>query len=169
LGFDSSKSLGGVGAILVAIGSFVPVLAIVGIILVLIGMKGLSDAYGEEAIFKNALYGLIFEIVAAAALFFVFIGALFGGLATLEPMTFLAGFGLALIVAFIFFVVAAYFYKKSFDMLSSKSGERLFGTAGLLLLIGAVLTIILVGSLVMLIAWILAAVAFFSLKPPTST
>jgi uncharacterized membrane protein len=78
---------------------------------------------------------------------------------------FLAGFGLALIVAFIFSVLAAYFYKKSFDLLSSKSGERLFGTAGLLMLIGAVLTIILVGALITLVAWILAAVAFFSLKP----
>jgi uncharacterized membrane protein len=33
------------------------------------------------------------------------------------------------------------------------------------MLIGAVLTIILVGALITLVAWILAAVAFFSLKP----
>ena len=165
MNFESSKTLSGVGAILVAIGSFVPVLAIVGIILVLIGLKGLAEAYGEKAVFQNALYGLIFEVVAAAAFCFVFIGALLGGLATLSLIAFLAGFGLALIVAFIFSVLAAYFYKKSFDLLSSKSGERLFGTAGLLMLIGAVLTIILVGALITLVAWILAAVAFFSLKP----
>jgi uncharacterized membrane protein len=165
LNFESSKSLSGVGAILVAIGSFVPVLAIVGIILVLIGLKGLAEVYGEKAIFQNALYGLIFEVVAAAAFCFVLIGALLGGLATLSLIAFLAGFGLALIVAFVFSILAAYFYKKSFDLLSSKSGERLFGTAGLLMLIGAVLTIILVGALITLVAWILAAVAFFSLKP----
>jgi len=165
LNFEPSKSLSGVGAILVAIGSFVPVLAIVGIILVLIGLKGLAEVYGEKAIFQNALYGLIFEVVAAAAFCFVLIGALLGGLATLSLIAFLAGFGLALIVAFIFSILAAYFYKKSFDLLSSKSGERLFGTAGLLMLIGAVLTIVLVGALIMLVAWILAAVAFFSLKP----
>lgn len=165
MNFESSKSLSGVGAILVAIGSFVPVLAIVGIVLVLIGLKGLAEVYGEKAIFQNALYGLIFEVVAAAAFCFVLIGALLGGLATLNLIAFLAGFGLALIVAFIFSILAAYFYKKSFDLLSSKSGERLFGTAGLLMLIGAVLTIVLVGALIMLVAWILAAVAFFSLKP----
>lgn len=165
MNFEPSKSLSGVGAILVAIGSFVPVLAIVGIILVLIGLKGLAEVYGEKAIFQNALYGLIFEVVAAAAFCFVLIGALLGGLATLSLIAFLAGFGLALIVAFIFSILAAYFYKKSFDLLSSKSGERLFGTAGLLMLIGAVLTIVLVGALIMLVAWILAAVAFFSLKP----
>jgi uncharacterized membrane protein len=51
LNFESSKTLSGVGAILVAIGSFVPVLAIVGIILVLIGLKGLAEAYGEKAVF----------------------------------------------------------------------------------------------------------------------
>jgi uncharacterized membrane protein len=165
LNLESSKSLSGVGAILVAIGSFVPVLAIVGIVLVLIGLKGLAEVYGEKAIFQNALYGLIFEVVAAAAFCFVLVGALLGGLATLSLIAFLAGFGLALIVAFVFSILAAYFYKKSFDLLSSKSGERLFGTAGLLMLIGAVLTIILVGALITLVAWILAAVAFFSLKP----
>ena len=165
MNFESSKSLSGVGAILVAIGSFVPVLAIVGIILVLIGLKGLAEVYGEKAIFQNALHGLIFEVVAAAAFCFVLIGALLGGLATLSLIAFLAGFGLALIVAFIFSILAAYFYKKSFNLLSSKSGERLFGTSGLLMLIGAVLTIILVGALITLVAWILAAVAFFSLKP----
>jgi uncharacterized membrane protein len=121
-----------VGAILVAIGSFVPVLAIVGIILVLIGMKGLSDAYGEKAIFQNALYGFIFEVVASAAFFFIFVGTLLRDLTVFRPIEFLAGFGLALVLAFIFFVLATYFYKKSFDTLSSKSNERLFGTAGLL-------------------------------------
>jgi uncharacterized membrane protein len=168
LSLESSKALSGVGAILVAIGSFVPALAIVGIILVLIGMKGLSDAYGEKAIFQNALYGFIFEVVASAAFFFIFVGTLLRGLTVFRPIEFLAGFGLALVLAFIFFVLAAYFYKKSFDTLSSKSNERLFGTAGLLLLIGAVLTIILVGAFIMLVAWILAAVAFFSLKPPAA-
>lgn len=168
MSLESSKALSGVGAILVAIGSFVPVLAIVGIILVLIGMKGLSDAYGEKAIFQNALYGFIFEVVASAAFFFIFVGTLLRGLTMPRPIEFLAGFGLALVLAFIFFVLAAYFYKKSFDTLSSKSNERLFGTAGLLLLIGAVLTIILVGAFIMLVAWILAAVAFFSLKPPAA-
>jgi hypothetical protein len=49
--FESNKMLGGVGAILTAIGSFVPftgsigIVAIVGIILMLISIKGLSEDF----------------------------------------------------------------------------------------------------------------------------
>jgi len=44
----------------------------------------------------------------------------------------------------------------------------MFSTAGLLLLIGAVLTIIVIGVIVVWIAMILLAVAFFSIKPATA-
>jgi hypothetical protein len=43
----------------------------------------------------------------------------------------------------------------------------MFQTAGLLLFIGAILTIFFgLGLLLMLIAWILSAIAFFSIKAP---
>jgi uncharacterized membrane protein len=74
----------------------------------------------------------------------------------------------AFVIAFVFVIVSAIFYRKSFDLLATKSGVNMFGTAGLLLLIGAVLTIILVGFIVMWIAFILLAVGFFSIKPPTT-
>jgi len=40
----------------------------------------------------------------------------------------------------------------------------MFGTAGLMILIGAVLTIVLVGFILLWVAMILLAVAFFSIK-----
>jgi uncharacterized membrane protein len=70
------------------------------------------------------------------------------------------------VIIFVFYLLAAIFFKRSFDTLSTKTGEKMFGTAGLLMLVGAILTIVLVGLLLMLIAWILAAVAFFSVKTP---
>jgi len=73
-----------------------------------------------------------------------------------------------LYVLFILLVIAAIFYRKSLNMLSSKSGVGMFSTAGLLLLIGAVLTIIVIGVIVVWIAMILLAVAFFSIKPATA-
>jgi uncharacterized membrane protein len=70
-----------------------------------------------------------------------------------------------LLVFFVFAVIAAIFYRKSLKSLSEKTGVGLFGTTGLILLIGAVLTIILVGFLLLWIALILLTVAFFSIKP----
>jgi len=49
--------------------------------------------------------------------------------------------------------------------LAEKTGVGLFGTTGLILLIGAVLTIILIGFLLLWVALILLTVAFFSIKP----
>jgi uncharacterized membrane protein len=78
----------------------------------------------------------------------------------------LSGFGLALAAATILLTVGAYFYRKSFIALSERSREHLFEVSGLLLLIGAILTIILIGRFVTLAAWMVAAVAFFTIKPP---
>ncbi|MDH5733147.1 MAG: DUF996 domain-containing protein, partial [Candidatus Bathyarchaeota archaeon] len=80
----------------------------------------------------------------------------------------------SLVLLFIFVVVAAIFYRKSLTTLTEKTGVGLFGTAGLLLLIGAVLTIIAIGFLLIWIALILLTVAFFQIRaeptqPPPMT
>ena len=56
--------------------------------------------------------------------------------------------------------------RKSFNSLAQKSGEHMFETAGTLLFVGAILTIVLVGFLLIFIAWIMATIAFFSIKVP---
>lgn len=170
---ESSKTLGGVGALLVAFGFFVPFLSIVGIILVFIALKGIADAYGDSSIFQNALYGIIFLIVGAVAGAVVILGAFFGiGWNTSTSATtdftdiwaFVASIIIGVVILFVFYLLSAIFFKKSFDTLAAKTGERMFGTAGLLMLVGAILTIVVVGLIVLLIAWILAAVAFLSIK-----
>jgi len=169
---ESNKTLGGVGALLIAIGSIVPLLSLVGIIIVLIALKGLATAYNENSIFQNALYGVIFGVVAIVTAAVVLVGAFFGGvwfMATTpdlaNPLAFLGAVILALVIMFVFYLLMAIFFKKSFDVLADKSGERMFGTGGLLLLLGAVLTIVLIGVILLLVAWILIAVGFFSIKP----
>ena len=59
-------------------------------------------------------------------------------------------------------IVAMYFLRKSMNQLSTKSGVGLFGTAGILMLIGAVIPI--VGYLLIWIGFILATVAFFQMN-----
>ena len=66
------------------------------------------------------------------------------------------------IILFVTVIISMYFFRKSMDQLSTKSGISLFGTAGLLMLIGAVIPII--GLLIIWIGYILATVAFFQMK-----
>jgi uncharacterized membrane protein len=74
--FETSKNLSGTGAILMFISApviFVPgisifgtgVLALVGLILMLIGVKGLAEYYNDAGIYNNILYGSITGIVGA--------------------------------------------------------------------------------------------------------
>ena len=166
MSLESNKTLGGIGAILLAI----PFLSLIGIILVLIAMKGIADYYDDDDIFKHSLYGFIFGFVGVIALVAVILMFAFG-FATVSPFirestTFaFSGFGLfiiAFIVLYGFSLIAAFFYKKSLDNLSEKSGEQMFGTAGLILLIGAAIP--LIGEILKFVAWILTAVGFFNIK-----
>jgi uncharacterized membrane protein len=89
-------------------------------------------------------------------------------------MTHVAALVGSLVILFIFVVVATIFYRKSLTTLAEKTGVGLFGTAGLLLLIGAVLTIIAIGFLLIWVALILLTAAFFKIRaeptqPPPMT
>jgi uncharacterized membrane protein len=189
--FESNRILGGIGAIIMVVsilGLFTsfPVtllLLIVGAILVLIALKGFADHYQDGGIFNNALYGFIMVVVGIVATIAVFIMLVLRVLAELQvdwtnPVGIqqylmsnmnvvrqIAGTAIgALIVFYISAIISAILFRKALDALSARSGEKIFGTAGLVWLIGAVLTIILIGLLIVWISWILMAVGFFSMK-----
>ncbi|MBN1245190.1 DUF996 domain-containing protein, partial [Candidatus Bathyarchaeota archaeon] len=72
MNFETSKNLGGVGAILMFIGvlplfAYSGVISLVGLILTLIAVKGLADYYSEAGIFNNALYAVITAIAGGIA------------------------------------------------------------------------------------------------------
>ena len=166
MSLESNKTLGGIGAILLAI----PFLNLIGIILVLIAMNGMADYYDDDDIFKHSLYGFIFGFVGVIALVAVILMLAFG-FSTVSPVITdstaigFSGFGLfiiALIILYVFSLVAAIFYKKSLDTLSEKSGEQMISTAGLILLIAAAIPVI--GEILKFVAWILVAVGFFNIK-----
>jgi uncharacterized membrane protein len=172
MSLESGKNLGGIGSIFLVVP--VPFLSIVGIILVLFGMNNLSKAYNDPSIWKNTLYAVIFGIIGIIASGLTLFSLFFGGI--FASGVFVAGTGLAgffaglivfLVVAFIFYILEAIYIRRAFDSLANKSGVGLFRTGGLLLLIGAVLTIVLVGLFLIFIAWILILVAFFQI--PTSS
>lgn len=70
-----------------------------------------------------------------------------------------------LAILWVFSIVAAFFARRSLRNLSEKSGVHLFATAGLLLVIGAFLTIVFIGVILIWIAVLLLAIAFFQLRP----
>jgi len=59
--------------------------------------------------------------------------------------------------------VSAIFLRRSYDKIGMRLNVNMFHTTGLLYLIGAALTIVIVGLLIVLIAEILQIVAFFSI------
>jgi uncharacterized membrane protein len=177
--FEYSKTLAGEGAILLLL-SMVPyagwILGIIGVILLLRGMKELSNYYQDEEIYKNSLKGVKFYIIAMVSVG-VAIAALMVGVGFATGFTFTTdfvptiGFGVGLIaffagliVAFVFYILATTHLRKTFNTLAQKSGEASFTTAGNLLWWGAILTIVLVGLLLILIAWIFATIGFFTMK-----
>jgi len=202
--FESSKTLGGIGALLLFIGMIPPVsgmsygvLALIGLILLLIGMKGLADYYREAGIFNNALYATIVGIVGAVALVGVAVGVLFAqaediireiyptwdgawtSLGQLNPADvnteiafsnfapFLATILLMFVGVFIIILIVTILYRKSLTLLRDRSGVGLFGSAGTVLLIGGVLTIVFgLGLILVWIAILLVAIAFFQLREP---
>jgi len=90
MNLETSKNLGGIGAILVAIGGLATfghglagLLSLIGIILVLIATKGLADHYGEAGIFNNALYALIMGIIGVIALIGVLVFSVLSAIADL--------------------------------------------------------------------------------------
>jgi uncharacterized membrane protein len=199
---ESSKTIGGIGAILMFIGvipaaPYMGIISLIGLILVLVSAKGLADTYREGGIFNNALYAIIITIVgaiAAVAVAFVVLLSFFSelgltlmniqdwsALSGIDWQTvgmgalgqFLGGIAAVVILVWVIAIVAAFFIRRSLGLLAAKSGVGLFGTTGLLMLIGAAIPII--GLLLIWISLLLLAIAFFSIRaaevqptPPTT-
>ncbi len=167
-----AKTLGGVGAILLLL-SFIPFLGIVGFILILIAVKYISEITRDRSVFDNILYATIIAIIGILVVSLLILLPLFGlgifegGFDFTDPLaTFLLGTVLiALIVGWILAIIAALFLRRSFESIATHLNVPLFGTAGLLYFIGAILIIAVgIGFLIMFIAEILMVVAFFSIQ-----
>lgn len=165
---ESNKNLAGIGSILLIF----PFVSIIGVILIYLGLKGIAEYYREDSIRSDGLRGIIFLIIAAIAVAVVVpFTALSGVFSIFSFGAFGIGLGfftfIAMIVLiFVFYLLAAINIRKAFNTLAQKSGEHMFETAGMLLFFGAIFTIILVGFLLIFIAWIIATIAFFSIKVP---
>ena len=182
---SNAKTLGGVGAILVLLApapSVGWILGIAGFILLLIAVKNISDLLEDTSIFNNMLVAIVLGIVGiivgslvVAGSFYRFLGQnnltpnSFGP--NFNPSTVPTGDWVALIltalaglaVIWILLIVSAAYVRRSYTTIATKLNVHAFATAGLLYLIGAATTIVLVGFLLIFVAEIMLAVAFFSI------
>ena len=183
--FSNVKTFGGVGALLSLIGTFIPyagpILSLLGLILVFIAVKKVSDLTKDDDIFKNYLYNFIMSIIAIVAIFVIVLigfGAVggFSWIASLQDInitdfsTFWDYFGgiigyaiMALFVGWVLAVIGSIFLRRSYIGIAKHTNVNLFKTTGTVYLIGAVTMIVLVGFLLIFIARIMEIIAYFSL------
>ena len=174
-----------------------------GIILFMVAMRGFAADYKHSGIFDNALYGLLSSIIVGVLAGVLMVAVIFMNLGNVisvfnpvpgQTELFQSIFGYVVPAIPVFSVaglVQALFTMRAFNLLAVKSEARLFRTAGLALVAGSVLALVLAcigaslffaasisaitalaiyfaGMMVSYLAWIFASKAFFSIKAPTS-
>ncbi len=169
-----AKLLGGIGSILTLLGG-VPNLgaaALVGYVLILIAVKYISDITGDKKIFDNMLISVIALIAGLVIAIIAIIGAVFSTIfvaphtftpETIRPGTIILSIIMPLFVVWLALTLGAYYLKKAYDQIAAYTGVDMFKTAGLLYLIGAATSIVIIGLLILLVANILQTIAFFTL------
>jgi len=200
--FESSKTLGGIGALLMFIGvlpyiNYFGIIPLIGAILVLVALHGFASIYKESGIFDNALYGIIAGIVGVVLSIAIGIAIVlpnikdflmklyptwngdWSTITSLSGMTpntnnialgdvipFISAAIVIIVILWVFAIIATFLYRRSLKQLSAKTNVGLFSTTGMLLLIGAVLIIAFgFGLLLLWIATLILAIAFFTMKP----
>lgn len=68
--FETTKIIGGIGALLMFLGvipyvSYFGILELIGVILVLVSLNGLANTYKDRSIFSNAVFGVLAMVVGA--------------------------------------------------------------------------------------------------------
>lgn len=171
---EQARTLGGIGSILMLLAIVPlagPILAIIGFIPVLIAIKYISEHTGDRTIFNNYLIavivGIIAMVVGAVMGFTGFLGG-FGLMRAGAPMMGLTVMLLSmiavLVVIWILEIIAAIFVRRSFTSIASALNVKMFSTAALLYLIGAILMIAFgIGAIISFIAIILQIIAFFQI------
>jgi len=176
--FVANKVLGGIGALLAAIGSLslfsgsVGVVGIIGLILVLIAIRDLADEYRAYSMYRTALLGFFFGISGTIIAIIVFAAFdFFSIIFFAHPIVGVVGILVALVawvIMFLFLLASGLLFRATFSILSRLSRQDMLRTGSIMLLIGSATTIIVVGFVVLFAAWLVLAIGFFTMKPPTT-
>jgi len=161
---SDAKVLGGIGSVL----EIIPFLSIAGYILVLLSIKYVSDEVQDRSIFSDMIIAVAAGIVGVAVGGFVLV---FSGIFAVFTVGLSAILGviIALTLIWIAFIVSSIFVRRAYDRIATKLNIGTFRTAGTLYFVGALLTIVLVGFLILFIAYIVQILAFFSIQEPQTS
>ena len=181
-----AKTYGGVGsilALLLPVPSIGWLLCIAGLVLVLFAVKYISEIVKDSSIFNDMIISIVVTIVGVVVGFFVLVASFFRfmGLNNLNfadfgsdfnPSTIPTGDWVGLImwallgiaVVWVLLTVSGVFLRRGYSKIAKTLNIGKFGTAGLLFLVGAATTILVVGFIIIPIAFILMAVAFLSIN-----
>jgi uncharacterized membrane protein len=156
------------------------VLGIVGFVLMLVAIKNISDVVADRSIFNNMLVAVGLAIAGIVTVTLVVVGSVlrFVGMNAFNfgpdfnPATVPAGDWIGLIgsvvlglcAVWVMMLISAIYVRRSYRSISHKLGVNMFKTAGLMYLIGAATTILLVGFLLLFVAQILVVAAFLSIE-----
>ena len=182
---SNAKTLGGIGALLSLVGGAIPyagpIVSILGLVMVFIAVKSISETTNKEDIFNNYLYHFLLSIISIIALFMIMLigfGAIggFTWIQTLQDIeitnfeSFWNYFGefmiyllIALFVAWILTVIGSVYLRRSYNQIAEETNINLFRTTGTLYFFGAITLIVLIGFLLLLVARVLEIIAYFSL------
>lgn len=189
--FSNAKTIGKVGALLMLLGGFIPfigpILGIVGLLLVLIAVKSISELVKDKDIFRNYLIDFILSIISIVAILVIILNGFFniGGFSWINSLqniniqdfsTFWDYFGdiipyaiFALFVGWILWVIGAIYLRRSYNSIAEHTNVSLFRTTGTVYLIGAITTIILIGFVILFVGRIIEVIAYFSLPDELPT
>jgi uncharacterized membrane protein len=180
---NSTKLLGGISyialivfSVLSSVSHFISILSLIAAICVLVAFIQAGNQLGRPDVKNDIIIAIVLYIIATV-LFVFFVGA--GLAATLGTGG--AGFGAlgagliaGFFIGWVLFIIGAWFWYRASAALSEGTNVGLFKIGGLIIFIGAILTIIAVGFIVMWIGEIIQAIAFFTTpeknsRAPTSS
>jgi len=187
MNIQTSKKLGILGILIIFLDAILAVLKIIpslsnitfynipriiGIIIILISLYHLSNIYQTKTIYTNARIGAIVAIsgIIIDVLCGIILTPIMKNTAAIITLTVSL---LNFVMLAVFFIIAAFFVRRSLNELATRSDINDFATAGQTLFIGAALTIIIFGIIIMGIALLILLNAFSELKnleptPPTT-
>lgn len=168
----SAGTLGLVGIVLMLISltPYTSILNIAGLILVLIALYKLSRAYGNEAIWRNALYSVVAGIVGVGVIAIAVIAylmSMFMHAPLMNPVPIgngYLGFVIGVIAAYVLIVIEYYFLRGAYRELARSSGVEDFNKAAWWYWRGALLLIVLVGAIFIIIGHVYALLGYNRLR-----
>ncbi|WP_298279412.1 DUF996 domain-containing protein [Ferroplasma sp.] len=179
---ESAKTYGIIGIILQFIGVAADVflhglgfiISIVGLILLLLAIKSISDYYGNSKPFRYILYSIIssivFGVISALFIILFLVPVILGISASSNPGSaapaLLSNIGLiftVILLVILAVLIPIIFEYLAYNEISELTGIGDFHTAALLLLIGIILTVIVVGVLLLIVGIIMLIIGFSKL------